>query len=50
MKIKKTYGKQKTAVTSVILPRVTFNETLENNYWKDDGETTFDRLLLDEKE
>lgn len=47
MNIKKTYGKQKTAKTAVVLPRKSQNnETLDENNWKDDFDTTFDKLLL----
>ena len=47
MKVKKTYGKQKTETTTVLLPRKSLNnETLDENYWKDDLDTTFDKLLL----
>jgi hypothetical protein len=44
MKVKKTYGKQKTETTADVLPRRTLNDTIDEDCWKD-NETTFDRLL-----
>jgi hypothetical protein len=46
MKVKKTYGKQKTEATAVELPRRSYNDTIDENNWKDETiETTFDKLL-----
>lgn len=50
MKVKKTYGKQKTALTADVLPRTSVkNETLDENNWRDEKDLEFDRLLLDDK-
>lgn len=48
IKVKKTYGKQKTAPTTIVLPRKSMNnDTLEDSYWNKDD--TFDRLLFENK-
>lgn len=49
IKVKKTYGKQKTVPTTIVLPRksINNNDTLEDSYWNKDD--TFDRLLFENK-
>lgn len=50
MKVKKTYGKQKTALTAVVLPRASLNnDTLDENIWKDEKDTAFDLLLQNDE-